>query len=65
MEKQTTENETLNAKIRNKVTPLVTLLDILDEIDNGTFKQEQMESVNNILKSTRENCRELVKFLIE
>lgn len=34
MEKQTTENETLNAKIRNKVTPLVTLLDILDEIDS-------------------------------
>ena len=45
MEKQTTENETLNAKLRNKVTPLVTLLDILDAIDNGTFKQEQMESV--------------------
>lgn len=65
MEKQTTENETLNAKIRNKVTPLVTLLDILDEIDNGTFKKEQMESVNKILKSTRESCRELVKFLIE
>lgn len=65
MEKQTTENETLNAKLRNKVTPLVTLLDILDAIDSGTFKQEQMENVNKILKSTRKNCRKLVKFLIE
>lgn len=65
MEKQTTENETLNAKLRNKVTPIVTLLDILDAIDSGTFKQEQMESVNKILKSTRNSCRELVKFLIE
>lgn len=65
MEKQTTENETLNAKIRNKVTPLVTLLDILDAIDNGTFAKEQMESVNKILKSTRNSCRELVKFLID
>lgn len=54
MEKQTTENETLNAKLRNKVTPLVTLLDILDAIDNGTFSKEQMENVNKILKSTRE-----------
>lgn len=52
MEKQTTENETLNAKLRNKVTPLVTLLDILDAIDDGTFTTEQMESVNKILKST-------------
>ena len=65
MEKQTTENETLNAKLRNKVTPIVTLLDILDAIDSGTFKQEQMESVNKILKSTRNSCRELVEFLIE
>lgn len=65
MEKQTTENETLNAKLRNKVTPLVTLLDILDAIDSGTFKQEQMENVNKILKSTRENCRKLVEFLID
>ena len=60
MEKQTTENETLNAKLRNKVTPLVTLLDILDEIDNGTFTSEQMENVNKILKSTRENCNRLI-----
>ena len=65
MEKQTTENETLNAKLRNKVTPLVTLLDILDAIDNGIFTTEQMENVNKILKSTRENCRKLVEFLID
>ena len=65
MEKQTTENETLNAKLRNKVTPLVTLLDFLDAIDNNTFTAEQMESVNKMLKSTRENCRKLVEFLIE
>ena len=45
MEKQTTDNETLNAKLRNKVTPLVTLLDILDAIDNGTFTKEQMETL--------------------
>ena len=32
MEKQTTENETLNAKLRNMVQPIVTLLDTLDEI---------------------------------
>ena len=65
MEKQTNENETLNSKLRHKVTPLVTLLDILDAIDNGTFTEEQMENVNKILKSTRENCRKLVEFLIE
>ena len=65
MEKQTTDNETLNAKLRNKVTPLVTLLDILDAIDNDTFTKEQMKNVNKILKSTRENCRKLVEFLID
>ena len=53
MEKQTTENETLNAKLRNKVTPLVTLLDILDAIDNVTIK------FNNI--ETKEDDRELFR----
>ena len=43
---ETTENETLNAKLRNMVQPIVTLLDVLDEVKGKNLTYEQKINAN-------------------
>ena len=58
MEKQTTENETLNAKLRNMVQPIVTLLDTLDEIKGDNMPKPKLsltEQAQEIIRIAEES----------
>lgn len=64
-EKNTSDNETLNAKLRNKLQPLQTLLDILDALENGNIPKEKIKDVDNIMKDLRGKCRGIISFFID
>ena len=64
MEKQTTENETLNAKLRNMVQPIVTLLDTLDEI-KGDITFEMKIRLLNMMPTLIGDAKKAVKRLID
>lgn len=65
MEKQTTENETLNAKLRNMVQPIVTLLDTLDEIKGDNISYEMKIKMLNMMPTLLTDARKAVNRLIE
>ena len=62
---ETTENETLNAKLRNMVQPIVTLLDVLDEMNNeGLSYVKKIRMINLLQTSLIESAKNSVKRLI-
>jgi len=65
MEKQTTENETLNAKLRNMVQPIVTLLDTLDEIKGDNITFEMKIRLLNMMPTLIGDAKKAVKRLID
>lgn len=65
MEKQTTENETLNAKLRNMVQPIVTLLDTLDEIKGDGISVEQKIKMLHLMPTLLGDARKAVNRLID
>ena len=63
---ETIENETLNAKLRNMVQPIVTLLDVLDEMNNeGLSYVKKIRMINLLQTSLIESAKTSVKRLIE
>lgn len=62
---ETTENETLNAKLRNMVQPIVTLLDVLDEIKGQNLSNEQKIRMLDLMPTLIEDAKKSVKRLIE
>ena len=65
MEKQTTENETLNAKIRNMVQPIVTLLETLEYIKDETISYEMKLKKINMMPSLIDSAKKSVNRLID
>ena len=64
MEKQTTENETLNAKIRNMVQPIVTLLETLDVIKDETISYDIKFKMIDMMPSLIDSAKKSVNRLI-
>ena len=63
---KTIENETLNAKLRNMVQPIVTLLDVLDEMNNENLSYvKKIRMINLLQTSLIEDAKNSVKRLIE
>ena len=62
---ETTENETLNAKLRNMVQPIVTLLDVLDEVKRQNLSNEQKIRMLDLMPTLIEDAKKSVKRLIE
>lgn len=62
---ETTENETLNAKLRNMVQPIVTLLDVLDEVKGKNLTYEQKIRMLDLMPTLIEDAKKSVKRLIE
>ena len=62
---ETTENETLNAKLRNMVQPIVTLLDVLDEVKGQNLSNEQKIRMLDLMPTLIEDAKKSVKLLIE
>lgn len=62
---ETTENETLNAKLRNMVQPIVTLLDVLDEVKGKNLTYEQKIKMLDLMPTLIEDAKKSVKRLIE
>ena len=62
---ETTENETLNAKLRNMVQPIVTLLDVLDELQGQNLSTEQKIRMLDLMPTLIEDAKKSVKRLIE
>lgn len=62
---ETTENETLNAKLRNMVQPIVTLLDVLDEVKGQNLSNEQKLRMLDLMPTLIEDAKKSVKRLIE
>ena len=62
---ETTENETLNAKLRNMVQPIVTLLDVLDEVKGQNLSNEQKIRMIDLMPTLNEDAKKSVKRLIE
>jgi hypothetical protein len=62
---ETTENETLNAKLRNMVQPIVTLLDVLDEVKGQNLSNEQKIRMLDLMPILIEDAKKSVKRLIE
>ena len=62
---ETTENETLNAKLRNMVQPIVTLLDVLDEVKGKNLTYEQKIKLLDLMPTLIEDSKKSVKRLIE
>ena len=62
---ETTENETLNAKLRNMVQPIVTLLDVLDEVKGQNLSNEQKIRMLDLIPTLIEDAKKSVKRLIE
>lgn len=62
---ETTENETLNAKLRNMVQPIVTLLDVLDEVKSQNLSNEQKIRMLDLMPTLIEDAKKSVKRLIE
>lgn len=61
---ETTLNETLNAKLRNMVQPIVTLLDVLDELQWQNLSNEQKIKMFELMPSLIEDAKESVYRLI-
>ena len=61
---ETTENETLNAKLRNMVQPIVTLLDVLDEVKGQNLSNEQKIRMLDLMPTLIEDAKKSVKRLI-
>ena len=64
MEKQTTENETLNAKMRNMVQPIVTLLETLDVIKDETISYDIKLKMVDMMPSLIDSAKKAVNRLI-
>ena len=64
MEKQTTENETLNAKMRNMVQPIVTLLETLEIIKDESISCEMKVKMVNMMPSLINSAKIAVTRLI-
>lgn len=62
---ETTENEILNAKLRNMVQPIVTLLDVLDEVKGQNLSNEQKIRMLDLMPTLIEDAKKSVKRLIE
>ena len=62
---ETTLNETLNAKLRNMVQPIVTLLDVLDELQGQNLTNEQKIRMLDLMPTLIEDAKKSVKRLIE
>ena len=62
---ETTENETLNAKLRNMVQPIVTLLDVLDEVKGQNLSNEQKIRMLDLMPTLIEDAKKSVKRLIK
>ena len=62
---ETTENETLNAKLRNMVQPIVNLLDVLDEVKGQNLSNEQKIRMLDLMPTLIEDAKKSVKRLIE
>ena len=62
---ETNENETLNAKLRNMVQPIVTLLDVLDEEKGQNLSNEQKIRMLDLMPTLIEDAKKSVKRLIE
>lgn len=62
---KTIENETLNAKLRNMVQPIVTLLDVLDEVKGQNLSNEQKIRMLDLMPTLIEDAKKSVKRLIE
>ena len=62
---ETTENDTLNAKLRNMVQPIVTLLDVLDEVKGQNLSNEQKIRMLDLMPTLIEDAKKSVKRLIE
>ena len=62
---ETTENETLNAKLRYMVQPIVTLLDVLDEVKGQNLSNEQKIRMLDLMPTLIEDAKKSVKRLIE
>ena len=60
-----TENETLNAKLRNMVQPIITLLDVLDEVKGQNLSNEQKIRMLDLMPTLIEDAKKSVKRLIE
>ena len=54
---ETTENETLNAKLRNMVQPIVTLLDVLDEVKGQNLSNEQKIRMLDLMPTLIEDAK--------
>lgn len=61
---ETTENETLNAKLRNMVQPIVTLLDVLDELQWKSLTNERKTRIIELIPTLIEDAKESVYRLI-
>lgn len=65
MEKQTTENETLNAKIRNMVQPISTLIETLEIIKDNSISYEKRIQMIDWMPSLIESAKKSLNRLID
>ena len=61
---ETTENETLNAKLRNMVQPIVTLLETLDVIKDETISYDIKLKMIDMMPSLIDSAKKSVNRLI-
>ena len=61
---ETTENETLNAKLRNMVQPIVTLLETLDVIKDETISYDIKLKMVDMMPSLIDSANKAVNRLI-
>lgn len=64
MEKQTTNNETLNAKLRNMVQPIYTLLETLDVMKDNTITIEEKIRLLEFMPTLIGDAKKAVERLI-
>ena len=62
---ETTENETLNAKLRNMVQPIVTLLETLDVIKDETISYDIKLKMVDMMPSLIDSAKKSVNRLID
>lgn len=65
MKKQTTENETLNAKIRNIVQPISTLIETLEIIKDNSISYEKRIQMIDWMPSLIESAKKSLNRLID
>ena len=61
---ETTAIETLNAKLRNMVQPIYTLLDVLDEMKSNNMTAEQKIRALDLMPNLIENAKKSLHRII-